>query len=100
MHHVGDFAGNRTCGKVVVRAAPVRRGPEGKSSEAAAPAPGEVTIFFNPNASIGIPEMNKHWSFSGPSPRGWAELPCSKLLDTVEDIGVIARRTFQDSLPG
>eukprot|EP00882_Tetradesmus_deserticola_P001020 GHRQ01001105.1.p1 GENE.GHRQ01001105.1~~GHRQ01001105.1.p1 ORF type:complete len:649 (+),score=345.14 GHRQ01001105.1:241-2187(+) len=35
-----------------------------------------------------------------PAPRPWAEVFLSKVVDTVEDVGVIARRTFNKSVPG
>jgi hypothetical protein len=37
---------------------------------------------------------------SWPAPRPWAEILLSKVVDTVEDLGVIARRTYNDSVPG
>lgn len=35
-----------------------------------------------------------------PAPRPWAEVLLSKVADTVDDLGVIARRTFNDNVPG
>jgi len=49
----------------------------------------------SPGASL-APEVELPW----PAPRSWAEVALGKLLDTVEDVGVIARRTLSERLPG
>lgn len=102
MHaRVVDAAGSKVCGKVVVRASPVKEG-QVKVSEAATPAAAAPVKSPTPPPqapAAPVPDeqaLELQW----PKPRGWAEVALSKLLDTVEDIGVIARRTFQDSLPG
>jgi hypothetical protein len=35
-----------------------------------------------------------------PAKRSWAEVALTKAVDTVEDVAVIARRTFAKDLPG
>jgi hypothetical protein len=100
MRHVVDAAGSRTCGRVVVRAAPVKEG-QVKASEAAATAAAAVKSPSSPpQASAAASADEQALELQWPKPRGWAEVALSKVLDTVEDVGVIARRTFQDSLPG
>ncbi|KAF8058293.1 SPAC3A11.07 [Scenedesmus sp. PABB004] len=46
------------------------------------------------------PEPAEPLELAWPKPRGWAEVALGKLLDTAEDVAVIARRTLKDSLPG
>jgi hypothetical protein len=67
--------------------------------ESAAPAKGSGAA----PAAVPVPQPvieDKGIELAWPAPRPWAEVFLSKIVDTVEDVGVIARRTFNDNVPG
>lgn len=66
----------------------------GKGSSTAA-APAEQPNLLPTGAPVDEP-IELAW----PAKRSWAEVVLTKAVDTVEDIAVIARRTFVKDLPG
>jgi hypothetical protein len=83
---------------VVATATPTKEDAKPKV-EPAAPAKGSSAA----PAVVPVPEPvieDETVELSWPAPRPWAEVFLSKIVDTVEDVGVIARRTFNDNVPG
>lgn len=87
---------------VVAQATPTKQSTR-PSADAAAPlkgsspaaAPAEQPNLLPTGAPVDEP-IELAW----PAKRSWAEVVLTKAVDTVEDIAVIARRTFVKELPG
>lgn len=79
----------------VVRTASPTKQEQKSGVDSAAPA--KTTL---PTTAPLTPSEEQTIELQWPKPRGWAMVALSKLADTVEDIAVIGRRTFNDNLPG
>jgi hypothetical protein len=97
---LSSCAGRRVI--VVAQATPTKDSAR-LSADAAAPvkgsspaaAPADQTNLLPTGAPVDEP-IELAW----PAKRSWAEVVLTKAVDTVEDIAVIARRTFVKDLPG
>lgn len=82
---------------VVATAAPTKESSKPKV-EAAAPAKDSSAA---PAAPVPAPVIEDETvELAWPAPRPWAEVFLSKIVDTVEDVSVIARRTYNNNVPG
>lgn len=98
---VHDTAGRRVV--VVAQATPTKESTH-PAVDAAAPAKGSSTAAAPPAAEpallpTGAP-VDEPIELAWPAKRSWAEVALTKAVDTVEDVAVIARRTFAKDLPG
>lgn len=96
-----DTAGRRVV--VVAQATPTKESTRA-AVDAAAPAMGSSTAAAEPAAEpallpTGAP-VDEPIELAWPAKRSWAEVALTKAVDTVEDVAVIARRTFAKDLQG